>query len=187
MSTESIMIHMIGLVGMMFNFVAFQCKKHSNIMIYKTTCEVIFAVQYFLFGAYVGTAMNIVGSVRNLVFAYLVAKGKTTKHFQCIFSVLFMVFGIFTWQGYVTLFMIAAKIVTTVAYGLHRNNILRLLTLPTSVCWLIYNYSSHSYEGALCEAFTVVSIITAIIRIDIIGREKPFADAHQPVKSGCSQ
>ena len=57
---------------------------------------------------------------------------------------------------------------TTVAYGIKNTRIIRILTLPTSTCWLIYNYLSGSSAGVICEILSLVSIITAMIRIELI-------------------
>lgn len=160
-------VQIIGYVGLIFSVVAFQCKKHRNVMIFKTANELIFCIQYILLGAYTGAAMNLVGSARNLIFARTVAMGRSTRGWQSLFAVFFTVFGIFTWQGPISIMIIAAKVITTIAYGIENTSLVRLLTLPTSICWLIYNGFSGSVGGVLCEAFTIASILTAMMRIDL--------------------
>lgn len=177
MDTFSIVIQIIGYIGLVFSVIAFQCKSHSKIMCFKTANEMIFAFQYALLGAYTGCAMNLVGSTRNLVFAYRVKKGKSTLALQILFSIAFAVFGALTWQGPISIMIIAAKIGTTVAYGIKNTRVIRCITLPTSICWLIYNLVSTSYAGALGEALTIISIVTAMIRIDIIGTRRSRAQS----------
>lgn len=168
MSTYDIIVQIIGFIGLIFSVIAFQCKKHKNVMINKTINEMIFALQYFMLGAYTGVAMNLIGSARNILFAKLIEKGKSTTVAQIIFGVFFVIFGIFTWQGPISIMVISAKIVTSIAYGIKNTSVLRWLTLPTSVCWLIYNTVSMSFAGILCESFTIISIVSAIIRIDFL-------------------
>ena len=160
-------VQIIGYIGLIFSVIAFQCKKHRNVMIFKTANELIFCIQYILLGAYTGAAMNLVGSARNLIFARTVAKGRSTKGWQALFAVFFTVFGLFTWQGPISIMIIAAKVITTIAYGIENTTLVRLLTLPTSICWLIYNGWSGSVGGVLCEAFTIASILVAMLRIDL--------------------
>lgn len=167
-TTFAILAQVVGYIGLIFGVIAFQCKKHKNVMIAKTTNELIFAVQYAMLGAYTGTAMNIIGSLRNIIFAVQVQKGRSTRLMQVMFSLFFAVFGLLTWQGPISLAVIGAKVVTTVAYGMKNTRVIRFLTLPTSACWLIYNYLSNSSAGVICEAFTLLSIITAIIRIELV-------------------
>lgn len=163
---DFIIFQIIGFVGLLFSVLAFQCRSHKGIMIFRTLGELTFALQYFLLGAYTGGAMNLVGATRNALFASLVAHGRTTLPCQILFSTFFVAFGIVTWQGCISIPVICAKVVTTVAYGIKNPKILRLLTFPTSVCWLVYNICSRSLAGVLCELFTCLSLIIAFIRID---------------------
>ena len=81
---------------------------------------------------------------------------------------MFIVIGILTTNGIVSVMVVFAKVVTTIAYSLKNTKYIRLLTLPTSISWLVYNIVCNSFAGILCEAFAICSIITAIIRIDIL-------------------
>ncbi len=172
MSIYDFLIQLIGYIGLLCAVIAFQCKKHKNVMIFRTLNEMLFAVQYVFLGSYTGCVMNIIGSVRNMTFAKQVEKGKSTRKFQIIFSFLFFALGMCTYNGFVSILVIIAKVVTTFAYSLKNTRYIRLLTIPTSTCWLIYNFYTNSTAGILCEAFTLISIISAIIRIDIIETHK---------------
>lgn len=172
MDTYQIIAQIVGYIGLAFSFVAFQCKSHRNLMICRTGNEVLFAVQYFMFASYTGMAMNLVSSVRNLVFARLVKNNKSTLPYQIGFSVIFVIFGILTWDGLISLAVVLAKIISTVSYGVKNTRVIRLATIPVSSFWLAYNIHCASQAGVLCEVFSLVSIATAIIRIDIIGSIK---------------
>lgn len=163
-----IIIQSIGVIGLLCAVIAFQCKQHKNVMLFRTLNEIFFAIQYFCLASYTGVAMNLIGSVRNIIFAIRVKKEKSTLIWQILFSFMFIVIGILTTNGIVSVMVILAKVVTTIAYSLKNTKYIRLLTLPTSICWLVYNIVCNSFAGILSEAFTICSIITAIIRIDII-------------------
>lgn len=162
----------VGILGIIAAILAFQCKKHRNIMIFRTANEMLFAVQYFMLGAYTGMAMNIIGSTRNMTFAYMVERKKSTMAARYIFSAVILIFILFTWEGLKSLLSGIAKTVSTFAYGSSRTSLLRILTLCTGMAWLIYNALVRSYAGVACELFTLISVVTGIIRIDIIGRKK---------------
>ena len=163
-----ILTQIVGYVGVVFVVIAFQCKKHKHVLVLKTTNELIFALQYLMLGAYTGVAMNFIGSLRNFIFVAQVEKGKSTRVGQVLFSVFFVAFGIATWQGPISIAVIAAKLVTTIAYGIKNTRVIRFLTLPTSICWLVYNVVANSTAGVLCETFTSLSIVTAMVRIELI-------------------
>lgn len=163
----NIIIQVIGGFGILAGFISFQFKKHNEILFFKTLNEVIFALQYFLLGAYTGM-MNVFGFIRNIIFAKRVANNKSTTVGTVIFSVCFLVFGLMTYQGKKSVLIIIAKILSTVAYGNKNTTIVRGLILITTTSWLIYNYSVGSIAGVVCEAVTLVSLIIGIIRLDIV-------------------
>lgn len=166
--TMQIIIQAIGILGILASVIAFQTKKHNQILLFKTLNEFLFAIQYFLLGAYTGMAMNLVGCVRNTFLTKQVEKGKKTTATVTIFSILFIVFGIFTWSGFKSILIMVAKVLSTVAYGNKNTSLVRVIILLTSIGWLTYNVCVFSIAGVLCEAFTIVSVIVGIIRFDII-------------------
>ncbi|MDY3928486.1 MAG: YgjV family protein [Clostridia bacterium] len=164
----NIIIQIIGGFGILASIISFQCKKHNKILLFRTLNELIFAIQYFLLGAYTGMAMNLVGCVRNIIFTKKIEKNKKTNIYIIIFSILFIAFGIFTWQGKKSILIITAKTLSTIAYGNKNTTITRSLILITSTSWLIYNVCVFSVAGVLCEVFTLVSLVAGIIRIDVV-------------------
>lgn len=165
---NEVIIQGIGGLGIIASIISFQCNKHKSIMLFRTLNELLFAIQYVFLGAYTGMAMNLVGCVRNTIFSKQVEKGKSTFATGIVFSAFFTVFGIAAWSGVHSILIIVAKIISTFAYSFKNPRLIRLMILFTSSCWLIYNLTVNSIAGALCEAFTLISIIAALIRLDIL-------------------
>lgn len=172
-----IIIQIIGAFGILASIISFQCKKHNSILFFRTLNEFIFAIQYFLLGAYTGMIVNLVGCVRNIIFSKQISKNKKTTFSIIIFSIMFVVFGFAVWQGPKSLLIIFAKVLSTLAYGNKKTTIVRIIIFVTSTSWLIYNCYVFSIAGVLCEAFTLISLIVGIIRLDIIpSLRKKFAE-----------
>ena len=167
-----VFIQSIGGIGVIASIISFQCKRHNKILLFRTLNEAFFALQYFLLGAYTGMTMNIIGCVRNIIFSKQVENGKKTTTTASVFCVLFLVLGMLAWQGPKSILIIVAKILSTLAYGNKNTTVVRALIFVTSTSWLIYNYCVFSIAGVICEAFTLVSLIIGIIRLDIIPRLK---------------
>lgn len=163
-----IFVHSVGVMGIIASIISFQCKKHKNMLIFRTANEMLFAVQYFLLGAYTGMAMNLIGSLRNVFFTRMVEKKKNTYPVRILFSIAFAVFTLLTWEGYKSLLSGSAKIISTFAYGSSNTSLVRIIILITSTGWFLYNICVKSYAGCACELFTICSIIFAIVRIDIL-------------------
>ena len=170
-----ILCQTIGFIGLVFTVISAQCKTHKYAVLHKSANESFFALQYLLLGAYTGLAMNLVSILRNLIFVELVKRKRPTVVYQLLFSVVFIIFGICTWDGVRSVIVIVAKVLSTVAYGMKDTAKLRLLTLPSSLGWLIYNTAVRSWGGMLCEVFATVSLIIGIVRLDLpryLGKEE---------------
>ena len=163
-----IVVQLIGGLGVLASIISFQCKKHNSILLFRTINEFIFAVQYFLLGAYTGMIVNLFGCVRNIIFTRQLSKNKKTTFHIILFSIIFVIFGLAVWQGPKSLLIIVAKVLSTLAYGSKNTTIVRSTIFVTSVSWLIYNYFIFSIAGILCESFTLLSLIIGIIRLDIV-------------------
>ncbi len=171
MGTE-FFVTLFGIVGILSAVLSFQSNRHKTTLFLRTSNELAFAVQYLLLGAYTGMAMNLVGCVRNLVFAYQGQRGSSMRLSRLVFCGVFFAMGVATWQGPVSILIIAAKIISTFAYGTTDMRLLRFLVLLTSTSWLIYNLAVGSWAGVVCEALTLFSIAVGIIRYDVPRRAK---------------
>ena len=182
MKLYDIIVRGIGILGILAVVLAFQCRKHSHILIFRAANEFLFAVQYLLFGiagrpeAYTGKAMNFVGSVRNVIFTEQVKRGKSTRLSAALFSALLLFLTIVTWQGPKSILVGSAKVASTLAYGNPNPKVVRLVSLLTSSCWLIYDIALSAFEGMICDVLALGSIIVGIVRYDLL--KKP--DSHLP-------
>lgn len=172
MNITQIIIQVIGFLGMGANVLSFQFKKHKHILLFRTINEGLFILQYFLLGAFSGAFLNFVGLFRNVIFSNRVEKGKSNKLYIIIFSVLFTAFGILTFDGFKSVMLILAKVLSTVAYGNKNTTVIRTVSFLTHVSYLFYNIAVFSLAGALSDGFLLVSLIIAIARFDILPRIK---------------
>ena len=162
-----IVIQVIGFLGMAANFASFQFKKHKHILLFRTINEALFIAQYFLLGALSGAFLNLVGCLRNILFTRQVAKGKSTIVTTIIFSVLFTAFGILTFDGFKSIMLILAKVLSTVAYGNKNTTVIRTVSFVTHVSYLFYNIAVFSLAGAISDGILLISLAVAIIRFDL--------------------
>lgn len=189
-----VLLQVIGFLGTAFMLIATQFNTHGKIMIFKTLGSFSFCVQYLLMGAYTGMVMDIVGTIRNIVFAYNVKKGKSNKFWIFFFSAITIGAGVatlvLTWSTLVqrvswlsggnssialllavlvSIISILAKLLSTIAYAFKDAHRIRMLTLPTSAGWLVYNVVVFTLAGIINESLTLISIVIAELRF----RKKP--------------
>ena len=171
-----IIIQGIGVLALLANFVSFQMKKHHQIMFFRTMNEALFILQYFMLGALSGSVLNIVGCVRNVIFAKQVAKNRRTVFSTVLFCVIFTAFGIATFNGMASIMLIFAKVLSTVAYGNKNTTVVRVVSFITHIAYLIYNISVLSIAGAVGDLVLLVSLVLSISRLDILPRIKKGED-----------
>ena len=157
----------IGFVGMGVAIFSFQCKNYQKLVLCSIIKELIFALQYLLLGSYTGMATNLTSCFTNSVYRELNKKGKSTLIFQIIFSCLFIAIGILTWVGPLSLLVIAAKVLSTVANGINKAKIIRFANLLIMPMWLVHDIAVFSIAGIICDVLTIGSIIIAIFRHDV--------------------
>lgn len=172
MVTIEIIIQVIGFLGMLANFLSFQFKTHKNILLFRSINESLFILQYFLLGAYSGAFLNFVGIFRNMLFSKQVEKGKSTKIGAIIFSVIFTAFGIFTFEGFKSIMLIFAKVLSTVAYSNKNPTVIRIVSFLTHISYLFYNISVFSLAGAISDGILLVSLIIGLMRFDVLPKFK---------------
>ncbi len=119
-----------------------------------------------LLGAFTGMATNLVSCVTNTVYRVSVKHNKSTRVFQILFGVLFVIIGVLTWHGPVSLLVIGAKVLSTVANGINNPKIIRIMNLIIMPMWVIYDVVVFSLAGILSDLFTFLSIVIAMTRLD---------------------
>ena len=160
-------IRFFGIVGLILCVIPFQFKKHKHIVLCKMFSELSFAFQYILMGAYTGALVDLISGFRNFLFCKFVEKGRSTLPVIIIFSSIVISIGVFTWSGVLSVFPVLAKVLTTVSYGMKNEKALRLITLPSCIFWIIYNFSVGGWEALIGDFLAFCSIIIAIYKFDI--------------------
>ena len=169
----------VGLLGALFNLIGFQLNDHKKIMICTTLNALCFTLQYFLLGAYTGMAINGIAIVRNLVFAYLVAKKKKTLPATFIFSACMIVSGVLTWDSAISLLPMLGKTTETVSFSMNRPKLVRFIAFPSLLCWLVYNSITGSIGGAISDLMAITAIVIGLVK-DFKKEKAESAQAAQP-------
>lgn len=161
------LIHLIGFVGLATSILAFQFKKHRGIVLCKMSSELIFALQYVLLGAWTAAVLDGISVIRNTLYTAFVKRGRSTAPIIIGFGLFVVITGVVTFDGWLSLLPIAAKLLTTISYGMKNEKLLRFITLPSCIMWSIYNLQVGSLGGALGDAMTLISLLIGIYKFDI--------------------
>lgn len=162
-----IFIQIIGIVAMIFSVFSFQMNKHKHIMIMQIAATSFFGLQYFLLGAYTGMAVDIVATIRGIVFYNKDKKWASSNIWIGVFVALFIISGIFTWNGPSSLLMTAAMVLNTFSFSFTKPKLVRPTILVSSPMVLIYDILTGSIGGIINEVCVEISSIVGLLRYDL--------------------
>ena len=170
MQTMNIAAQLVGVVGIAFSLLSFQCSKRKHIMVVQKMASLSFSAQLFMVGAVTGGCLDLISFVRTLVFANNSKGWAKSKWWLYGFVGVMIATGILTWKDGWSILPIVGSILSTVALWMRKEKHIRLVSLAVGPCWLVYNLVQGAYSGALSEVFAMTSIVIGLIRHD---RKKP--------------
>lgn len=178
MTNTQLIAQGIAVLGTVIVVIGMQQKKYGQIVLCKIINEFLAAVHYIFLGGWTGMAANFASCVSNGIYWHRITKGKSTLVFQIIFGAMFVGIGLVSWHGPVSLFVIAAKLISSVSLGIKNPKTIRILNLISNPCWMGYNIFMGSYAGMLTDASITIATLVAFLRIDVFGTEKTKNTAH---------
>ena len=158
----------MGFIAMISAVICFQQKDRKKILIFQILVTAIWTLHFILLKNPTGAAINAMQVVRSILFL----KKEEYKWTQwmgwpVIFIVITVIIGIITWESPLSLLPVIGTSFSTVSLWMKKPKTIRLLTVPVSVLWGIFDAVNRSAAGVCNEVFTLVSIAVAIFRIDI--------------------
>ncbi len=161
---------LIGLIALTVSFISFQSKTQKAIMIMQVVSTCLFAVHFYMLGAFSGMLLNIAACLRSFIFSFRNKYKWAASPFWAVFFILvcavLSLMSVFGGEGAAALLPLGGMILTTFAGRCREASKVRLLTILNSPFWLSYNLLSGSIPGVLTEILVSGSIIIGMIRLD---------------------
>lgn len=166
----------IGIVAMIFNILSFQQKTDKGVIGLQLFGGLLFSINFFMLGAYGGGMLNVVCVIRAIVFLNKKKFNTSSPVWLAVFVAAYiasyiMSFTVFGTEPTVFHFILECLPVigltcTTIAFRHTDAGIIRRYGFVCSIMWLIYNIAVMSIGAIFCEAFSIVSIIIGMLRLD---------------------
>ena len=164
MSPLFVAAQICGIGGMIGLFLSFQAKTTVKICLTQSIACVFLTTQFLLLGAWTGAALNGLSLFRNVVYANGNKKWASGIIWPIGFSLANIVFTSFSWEGYISLLPMTALILSNFGLRIRNAQLSRLVNLPTSPMWLIYNMGSGAYMSIITEILVTSSILLGLWR-----------------------
>lgn len=166
----------VGIVAMMFNILSYQCKKQKTVIALQLFGGALFSVNYLLLGAAVGGILNILATIRAVVFLFK-DKLKADKlpwfvaFVACYVGVYVLNFTLFdkeltAYNLIIEILPVIGMVALNVGFRLKDAAAVRKCGLVSSPAWLIYNVIVGSWGAIICEVLTLISIFVGMFRHD---------------------
>ncbi len=167
-------------IGNFFGFFAvalfvlsYQLKKRQAIIVCNTVSRLFYVIQYLFLGAFEGAIIDFIAT---LISALVVKKSGEGKRVRVTVAVLLYV-GIIASSAvlYKNIFSLLSFLgvsleLFSLLFSKEKN--IRIFSLAGQPCWLIYNAHFKAYSSVVGNVITIISIITALIRYDIIAKKE---------------
>ncbi|MBE7041598.1 MAG: YgjV family protein [Ruminococcaceae bacterium] len=157
---------LLGILGFLLSIISFQQNTQKRIVFVQFLANISFTIHFYLIGAYTGSILNGIAIVRSFVYCFKDKKWASSNIWIVIFSLAFIVAGIYTWEGPLSILPTTAMVLSSVSFGIKNPKLVRRIYFPCSPMWLIYNIVGGSIGGVLTECFAMVSIIIGMLRFD---------------------
>ena len=176
MEPVEIIAQCVGILAMLFNILSYQ-SKHQRLVIALQLCGgALFAINFILLNALVGGILNIIATVRAVVFLF---KDKLKADrlpwlfgfiavYIAVYILNFTVFGkeLTLYNLIIELLPVIGMTALNIGFRLTKAADIRRCGLVSSPAWLIYNIAAGSWGAIACEVLTLISIIVGMFRHD---------------------
>lgn len=156
--------NIFSVLAMIFTIITYQCKKKKMLLIILTVAAVCLCISYLILGAYAGAVLNGVVIIRNLIYAAKNVKFFSYKFWPYLLALVMALCGIQSWQGPMSLCIIAALVINTIFLSFENTQLLRWSMILTCILTLIYNVTYKSYGGVANEIFALSSSVVGLYR-----------------------
>lgn len=162
----------VGYIALILAIISFQQNEPKRMAFFQLLANSMFVIHFAMIGAITGAVINLLSAIRSLVYSRRDKKWADHVAWTYAFVLAFVLTTIFFWEGAKSLLPMFGAICYTVSFRMKTAKLVRLVSLPSSPCWMIYNAINHSYAGILTETYVIVSIIIGMLRFDVKKRKK---------------
>lgn len=173
---KDIYIQLIGVIALIFWVISIQTKNKTKLLKFQNIANLFYAIQYVFLGAFSATGMNCISMLKGITFLKNEKmKKQSSKRQLAIFSILIIAIGIITFQSWYSIIPIVITLAYTYSTWQKNATIIRITFLVAAIGWIVFNTIVGAYSPLIGNLIEVASGIIAIIKFDILKKEKNCA------------
>ena len=161
---KAIAAQIIGIIPILISIFIYTQNTRKKIVIAKATMDLFLATHLILLETYTGALLNIVVTIRNLLFLKKEKMGKWKNIILAFFAVFIILCAIPDFSGFKSLLPVTGSLFALIGFWQEDIKKLRLFNLVSTSLWLIYAIWVVSVPTAFISAFSIISILAGLIR-----------------------
>jgi len=176
MNYIEIIAQIIGIIAMTFNILSYQGKQQRTVIALQLFGAALFSINYLLLGATVGGILNILGTIRAIIFIFKDNLNADKISWLLAFAVSYILVYILNFTVFekeptacnliIEFLPVIGMLALNIGFRLKSSADIRKCGLISSPAWLIYNIVAGSWGAIICEVFTLTSIFVGMLRHD---------------------
>lgn len=160
-----IVAQLFGIGAMASLFLLYQQKSRRRMLAAKLSADVFWVAHYLCLGGIAGAIPNGIGIFRELVFLKRKhARWASLALWPILFILVNWGLGIASFDTPFDVLPIAASTFVTISLWIDNPRLTKLISIPISAAFLVYDMHVDSYVGVLNELIAIGSIILSFIR-----------------------
>lgn len=167
-----VLAQIFGVLALILMVLSYQQKERVRLLRFQMISNALFVASYYLLGAYSGAVMSLANVARSFVFSQSDKKWGRSRAWLFVFIGISMLGGWLTWEGPISILVIIATIILTVALYSKNQKFMRIMFLFPPLLYVSYNLLNKSIGGIGSDIFCMTSAIIAICRFDIKKKKK---------------
>lgn len=164
-----IVSYVFGIIAIISLIISFQINDKYSLFKYQIISSFSSFFQYLLIGSLMGSLMNLVAGVRNIVFSRY--DGKIPILVLILFIALITFLSMISFNGNISLLPMLSVLSYSYALWTYDLRFIRLINVFASLLFLIYDVYIFSVTGFILHLFEMSSAAISIYRFDLRGDE----------------
>ena len=160
-----ILIQLLAIAALGIWFVSYHFKSRKTILLVQLLSFIFWITHFILIEAYTGAALSSIAAVRLALFSFKtnanwIGKPIVMRSFVALLGLA----TYFTFESYWSIAAFMGGVFAIIASWQIDTDRIRILFIPSHLCWILYDIFSGSIGGAISEGALCLSAIISLIK-----------------------
>lgn len=150
---------LVGIVPLILAYFVFAFDDRRKIIMFKTSSDLLWALHFLLLGELSGAIVNLINTVRNLIFSQKEKKWCQHIFIPVFFCILTVICTFLSGDGIKSLFPAIGSCLAVIGFWCSSPQNIRRFNLPAVTLWLIYGIITGSVSTIISNSLSIISIM----------------------------